>query len=278
VKDEIGPIVILKAYIDDTGKGEEPYFILAGFVAPAEKWDTFSHEWDAKLKEPPVLAYFKMREAASLHGQFYGWSDENRDRRVSNLIEIINRHVVCFAFTEIERNSWDSVMANKVAKTLDSPFYHAYCTVISIVLWRLYQHGPYGPVDFIFDKENETIFREVLDWWVSTKRATLTTPRWIRRRMRSDPRMGDDLRVLPLQAADLFAWLAASRHAPEPQKQFGLTFARKLTVPGSWDTWDRNRITQDILAFMEKGNRGPFAYEGGKVRSARLNQLFGPRG
>ncbi len=39
---------MFQAYIDDSGRGQTP-FVLAGYIAPAEKWAEFSDKWQALL-------------------------------------------------------------------------------------------------------------------------------------------------------------------------------------------------------------------------------------
>jgi hypothetical protein len=264
---------MLKAYVDDTGKGDEPFFVLAAFVSTAEKWCAFSDAWDAKLKEPPAIAYFKMREAWSLWGEFLPFKAEQRDRRVEDLIKIVNQHAEFFVFCEINKRDWADILAKQIAKTLDNPFYHGYCTIMNDVFWHLYWHCTLDKVDFIFDKENETIFREILDWWLIMHEGA---PAKIRRRMGNHPIMRDDVEVLPLQAADLLAWLTAKRNSTGEQREFARHFGRQLAIPGSHETWGRDRI-EELLRDWKLFAGSKLGYEGGAQRSARLNQLFGPR-
>jgi hypothetical protein len=265
---------MLKAYVDDSGKGEEPFFVLAALVSSAENWATFADEWEAKLSEAPRIDYFKMREAWARRNQFASFTEEQRDKRVYDLVDIINRRVEFFSFCEINNKDWRDILEGKISKTLDVQYYHGYCRITVNVLVRIYQHGPRGSVDFTFDKENETIFREVLDWWLKTKEAS---PPWIKRRMGAHPAILDDREALPLQAADLLAWITGKRHVSGPQRDFAKRFAGKLNdVPGTFDTWRQQEIT-DVLELLESANRGAFPYETGAARSARLNDLFGPR-
>jgi hypothetical protein len=88
--------VVYQACIDDSGsEPQSPLFVLGGFVASAEAWTKFSDEWDAALKEPPVLDYFKMVEAANLTEQFApakGWTERKRDDRLLTLARIIRNY------------------------------------------------------------------------------------------------------------------------------------------------------------------------------------------
>lgn len=65
----------VRAYIDDTGGGVGPVFVLAGYIATAEQWTAFSNEWQALLDMKPRLERFKMSEAAN-------WSDQQWNERL----------------------------------------------------------------------------------------------------------------------------------------------------------------------------------------------------
>ncbi len=80
---------MMEAYADDSGTGDPPVFLLAGFVGRAERWAEFSERWIEALRGRPRLKYFKMKEAAALEGQFKGWSESDRDKRLATLVDII---------------------------------------------------------------------------------------------------------------------------------------------------------------------------------------------
>jgi hypothetical protein len=42
------------------GVGQSRVFVMAGFLASAETWSDFGVDWDAALKKPPRLEYFKI--------------------------------------------------------------------------------------------------------------------------------------------------------------------------------------------------------------------------
>jgi hypothetical protein len=41
--------MVLQAVIDDSGKGVDPVFVLAGFVLSAFKWSVFADQWKSIL-------------------------------------------------------------------------------------------------------------------------------------------------------------------------------------------------------------------------------------
>jgi serine/threonine protein kinase len=82
-------IVPLQAAIDDSGRGQRPTFVFAGFVLSDEQWLPFVDEWKAVLDEHPKIEYFKMKEAHSRTGQFARLSATERDRKVQRLLSVI---------------------------------------------------------------------------------------------------------------------------------------------------------------------------------------------
>jgi hypothetical protein len=54
---------MLKAYFDDSGRGQDPVFVLAGFLSTAGRWAAFNEDWRKELDREPTLGRFKMQHA-----------------------------------------------------------------------------------------------------------------------------------------------------------------------------------------------------------------------
>jgi hypothetical protein len=59
----------LQAFIDDSGRGQHPAFVLAGWIASPEQWAEFSDEWKRVLHQSPRIEFFKMGQAWWRKGQ-----------------------------------------------------------------------------------------------------------------------------------------------------------------------------------------------------------------
>jgi hypothetical protein len=75
-------VVVLQAVIDDSGRGQGPAFILAGWIADPGKWANFSDAWDTVLHAPPSIEYFKMSDAWYFKKEFL-WMDYRSTRQKS---------------------------------------------------------------------------------------------------------------------------------------------------------------------------------------------------
>lgn len=264
-------LAMLQGFGDDTGKGNEPVFALAGFVASVELWIEFSNAWDTKIREDPAIHYFKAREAAACRGEFGGFNSEQRDKKVADLIGLINTYAQFFVGTAIMREDWGAVFRGQVAKTMDLPFFFAYMRLMTISLQRMRNFGPvFDKIEWIFNEENHTIHREVLNWWLAQKEAP---PRYFRKRMGSHPIMRNDKEVMPLQAADLIAWVMGKLASSSPNP-LARDWAEQLSVPRIVEMWTEENLAQYLAGVRRHGTIG---YETKKQRSARLNELLGPR-
>lgn len=76
-------MALLTGYYDETGDSKDPaqkFVGMAGFVAPAEKWEILERKWKFILKEFKV-PYFHMKEFNPSEGVFKGWKDKESKRR-----------------------------------------------------------------------------------------------------------------------------------------------------------------------------------------------------
>jgi hypothetical protein len=147
-KREHREFMVLQAYIDDSGnEPTSPVFVLAGFVASAGRWATFSNEWQSALDEPPGLAYFKMSEAESLREEFSirkGWTEQKRDDRLITFARIIAKYAEFRVHASIRHEDFSkhikSLRTPKRISPSNNPFFilfHVrqvqYCPVAAVV-------------------------------------------------------------------------------------------------------------------------------------------------
>jgi hypothetical protein len=200
------PLVILQACIDESGtKNQDSYFTFAGFIAGAEDWASFSTDWQARLDAEPTLEYFKMREAAgNPSGAFKNWKREDVHEKVRELVGVIKQHAKLAIHCATNLQHFDDVLVSP--KLLASPYASPYTWSFSAVLAGVGyeaidmkaeeleiifdQHDKYAPVV----KRTYPVIKESCDPELS-------------RILPVEPMFRDDHKFLPLQAADMLAWL-----------------------------------------------------------------------
>ena len=68
---------MLQVFVDDSGRGENqdnPVFLLAGYVGRFQNWEAATDALQRIMRKSPKLEYLKGKEAASLTGNFTGWT------------------------------------------------------------------------------------------------------------------------------------------------------------------------------------------------------------
>jgi uncharacterized protein DUF3800 len=201
-------IVTIQAYVDDTGiDGRSPWFIFSALLGTAEDWAGASDRWRTVLDEPPRIAYFKMDEAASCNGQFYGFSGKNRDYKLIRLARSLQGD---YPFIEQTLTTDVAVVTKELkARTLrpaDNPYFWAFHHLIGAIGLLLWEVNYDEPFEVIFD-ENPVLGRRAQAWWPVIR--AMAEPR-LKAILPIDPRLDDDKRSMPLQAADLMAWMSRS--------------------------------------------------------------------
>lgn len=200
--------MVLQAYIDDS-LDDSGMYVLAGYVASAEQWASFSREWEKMLPLGTLNErgerHFKMSEMAM---------SEERMSRVAGFQNIINNHVIMSVTSMIQvediKRAIDRLSVDNLNidwGKMNRPLYMAYrCLMDNFHKLRIERPDwvPINePVDFYFDETSEK--KMILDDWdqyLSTR-----APEF-RKLYGATPRFEDDRVYLPLQAADYRAWWA----------------------------------------------------------------------
>lgn len=195
-------LVPLKVYIDESGDGQPPVLVLAGWIATAAQWASFADEWD-KLRRAYRFKVLHMDDAMKFNGEFAGWHTDRRDECVVQAQRIINDHVKGGVAYALPLEPYRRVIQSDVdaPKLTRNSYCYAFFNLIKNMSNDSVSLGIDEPIDFIFDervKDKHQIFCA----WDSFVAHGIEDRIYIG----STPIFADDSRVLPLQAADLAAW------------------------------------------------------------------------
>lgn len=202
-------LIMLQAFIDDSGS--EPsgsIFVLGGLISTVDRWIEFESEWDACLKREPGIAYFKAKEAHGRKGQFErGWTRPLIDQRVTELADIAARHAQYRIHCVMPWGDFNTYLKD-IGESLKAPYDMGFrnpymvlffCVVFAINSYRK-KVGIDSECEFIFDEQGK-----VGKFAAEVYRILQDSPE-LRSRLDGLPKFEDDKRVIPLQAADLYAW------------------------------------------------------------------------
>jgi Protein of unknown function (DUF3800) len=247
----------VQAFVDDSGgKGQAPsrHFVMAGLIAHSEDWASFSDEWKACLDTPPRVRIFKMREAASCGGQFFGWSESERDAKVLALARIINRYARIATYSAIDLEAHAELWVPRQRKPHSEPYFWPFHNTIMASCFELWDRGWRERFEIIFDEQ--VIFGPRAKAWYPAIRdvVKMRNPDEYAI-MPADPMFKTDDEFLPLQACDLFAWCwrVGSDLGPDSERPFEwlLPELRNVSLTDYRQYYDRERL-QSVLDLADK--------------------------
>jgi len=144
---------VLQAWLDDSGKGQPPVFVLAGYVAEVPKWESFSDDWQKLLNKEPRLEYIKAYEAFGLRGQFRGYSVEERDRRLLEFIPLIESCSGKGLASVIDQQPFAKIIKQAPGTPFTSPYTFAYFLALSTLLPIVQEFFASEQIDIVFDRD-----------------------------------------------------------------------------------------------------------------------------
>ena len=198
---------MLQAYIDES-YSDGTVFIMAGYVATAERWAALADEWAQLLGLGPPhwlrigeVHMNQMRTQLGMEqaGLFYKLVCRHLDVHISCTIR---RQDLRDAFESI---SWPDWIDN--LDVLTNPYFSAFDSIIKALATEQSRLGISGPVDVIFDDHVDK--SKCLVAWDILKRHG---DRRIRQMLGGTPIFGNSAKLPQLQAADILAyWTRASQ-------------------------------------------------------------------
>lgn len=209
-------LAMLTAFFDDSGTHRKgPFCVLAGYIANADQWKAFSDEWDTELRSEPKLAHLKMSQANVKDGPFRGWDTLAIERKVTRLAEIINRHAIGGIAVIVSNEAYRKIAEGYLPSTMDHPYWLCYSKIVMETLEVYGREGNGEKINFVFDTQGEGYERRALLMHDNWREIFEASPYG---NLLGSLTFGNDLELMPLQAADMLAW-HVRRHADRKVKQ-----------------------------------------------------------
>ncbi len=197
-------LVMIQAYVDDSGgKGHTKTFVFSALIAEEKEWARKADEWAAALSKPPKISYFKMDEAVGFDDQFFGFSASERDEKLKDLCRVIRVPSITTLSVTIRIDDFLTHWAPRLGKPASHPYFFAFQGVHLGVGFELLSRNQTERCEVFFD-ENKIFGPRAKVWYPVICR---TFPRKVQAVLPVEPFFRDDAEVLPLQAADLTAWI-----------------------------------------------------------------------
>ena len=258
---------MLRAYIDDSGDMVRgPIFVLGGLMAPINHWRSFEADWMSELARTPKLEYFKAAEANGMRDQFalrHGWTTDLRNQKVDKLCAIIRKWAVARLHVSIDVEDFKQFSREARGPNTHNaqkPYWTAFWGILTMIREiQLSGSEPPNGVEFIFDQQGKIgdeaqsslnqIYHEMINTHIPNSAIQY------RDIIKSSPTFRDDKEVVPLQAADLYAW--SIRRSWQKHLDTGVRVPHRIldnlfAIP----TCQKHIALQDLRAALANGLRG----------------------
>jgi hypothetical protein len=228
-------IAVLEAYIDESGSHDDKLLVIAGYVSQVERWVSFSQEWK-KILVDHSLSYFHMKDFRNPKSRAYRHlAPRDKENLLDALVNVIH-HNVLFGIAFLVSPAVYSRLTTPAFRSRHGSCYSmAAQGCLGLAFHFLRQLGSSAETVGIFVEEGHKNDREVIEALGEFKRQTdpIDLPDDLDGAvyggpldMLQDPYSGEDdpLRrrgvkvgayglgskkiMLPLQAADIFAYCA----------------------------------------------------------------------
>jgi Protein of unknown function (DUF3800) len=199
--------VPIQGYVDDSGTQQDVKFVFSALIAEAEAWSIFSDEWQRCLDCPPRIQYFKMDEAVGRDGQFYGWNEQERNAKLRLLCGVINQLKATEVSAIAKMREFSVAWGRTAGKPLSYYYFFPFHVVNLAVAHALGELGYSQPYEIFFD-EHKIYGRAAKEWYPIIRAMQV---KQVQDLMPIEPFFRTDTDVLPLQAADMVAWLVRRR-------------------------------------------------------------------
>jgi hypothetical protein len=195
---------MMQAYVDESGgKGQTKTFVFSALIGDTEEWAQKSDEWDSVLKETPRIAYFKMDEAEGLSGQFFGLSHIERDIKLKRLCSVLRVPSIRTLSVTVDIADFLRIWAPRLGRPASEPYFFPFQAIHAAIAYDLLSQGQTEHCEIFFD-ENKIFGPRAKVWYPVIRHGFLPEIQGI---LPVEPFFRDDKEILPLQAADLTAWI-----------------------------------------------------------------------
>ena len=213
----------MQAFIDESGlDGSGPVLVFAGYIGEAEDWARFSDEWKAVLDKEPKISAFRMHDAAARWGEFANWPRELRDERLREFARVVGQYPLTAIHCSMDIAGHGEILKREHGKPLNQLYFWPFQIMILAVAFELVDQGCKERFEVIFDA-NDIFGPKAKAWYPIIRAATEVIDADAYAILPVEPIFKSDEEFLPLQAADMLAWLFRRGWAEpdRPDPEFG---------------------------------------------------------
>lgn len=198
-------LLAIQFMADDSGcKGAAKDAVMGGLLGSAQDWAVFADKWKECLDASPTIPYFKMNHAMRRTGPFARLTDKQRRAKVESLVAVLNDKDLRFDALHI---TVDTAAYAKVVPAgkggTANPYFYTFQMFIGAACREMIDRKETERCEIFFD-EHLTLGEKSKRWYPFLRTIMSDDERAV---APIEPTFKNDVDFLPLQAADMIAWI-----------------------------------------------------------------------
>ncbi|MBI1213418.1 MAG: hypothetical protein GC190_18300 [Alphaproteobacteria bacterium] len=191
---------LFRVFLDESGThSASPITAIGGFIGSLAAWQSLEVRWSNALADCGGAAAFRSYDCQTGEGHFESIPQPIRLALVKRLAHVIaDTEELLPVWSAVVNEDWDQTVSPKFRESFPEPIYLAFSEVAMRIASWSQTHGSGAPVALVYSEQEE--FKEhIREIWDAYKREapganlnSFTTASY--------------LKLIPLQAADLFAY------------------------------------------------------------------------
>jgi hypothetical protein len=154
-------VMMLKTFMDETGVHDDAEMVaVSAYICNPKAWRAWTKDWNLHKRRVPVgrnpIEVFHSTDCATYHGEFEGWTKEERDPYVAQLLPVIPAHplagiVIGIHLPELERVFRDHA---DLIEMFGTPYTACFQWAISIIVDLATERGHGQRMAFVHEINN----------------------------------------------------------------------------------------------------------------------------
>ncbi len=136
-----GWCVVLKVYLDETGIHDDAEMVaVAGYISRPKHWQAWTKDWNVHKRRVPAgkkpIKVFHSTDCATYHKEFDGWTKEERDPYVAQLLPVMPSHDLAGIVIGVNLRDLAAAMKShpELVEMFGTPYTACFQWAISIIM------------------------------------------------------------------------------------------------------------------------------------------------
>lgn len=142
---------MVTGYFDDSGtSAHDSVVAVAGYIGSLSQWEKFAREWRSHLSKFNVTVMHRT-DLESFHGEFVGWTPEQRTEFVSKAQQIIKRRTYVAIGNAVIKADFERMFPDRLKRFYGGAY--GYCAILCLARAKRWfdKVKQQDPIDWVFE-------------------------------------------------------------------------------------------------------------------------------